>query len=266
MNNQKMNCKILVTVKDLEGIYYSKNTSKWIDIAVKRKIVPLRPSSKLAQLCGHLIGDGCLRIVPMAGGQIKFFGQIQKLMKINKIYKKLFNKKMSLVERERKNDEGYRLETTDSIVVRCLNRIGVPSGDKVLIDFDIPCWIRNGNKEVKRGFLQALFDDELECLSRDKQRPNSWKGLRLRRNKSEKLLQSGLKFFNQIILLLDDFSIKTTEAKVYNTVSYIRGDGTKTYRLVFRIKNDVDNRRKFLKEIGFIYDKKKQKSLIKSLA
>lgn len=262
-NNQKENNEILVSLKYLKKIYHLKNHRKWLKIAIERKIVPFRASPQLTQICGHLIGDGYLRLTKKAGGRLKFFGNPSKLKEIAKIYEKLFNKKIKLVERD--NGPGYKLEFADSIVVRCLHKIGVPSGDKVLTKFGIPFWILNGNREIKRKFIQAIVDDELETLCKHKDGSNSWTGLRLKMNKSEKLLPDILKFFNQIILILKEFGIETTEAKIYKNVSYIRGDGTKTYSAVFRIRNYIENRRKFFKEIGFIYDKKKQQRLIDSL-
>ena len=84
-------------------------------------------------------------------------------------------------------------------------------------------------------------------------------------NKSERNIQAGLKFFNQIIILLKEFNIETTEAKVYKNVCYVRPSGIRTYRIVFRIKNKIENRKKFYEKIGFIYSKRKQEKLIESL-
>jgi intein/homing endonuclease len=259
------NQQILVKISDLEKSYRRYKPAKYIQNSLDSKLLPLIASPQLAQLCGHLIGDGNLRITNKAGGQIKFYGKVDKLLKIQKVYFSLFNKKIKLVERERESDPGYRLETTHSIVARCLNLIGVPSGDKIINSFYVPKWIIQGDIKIKRSFLQALFDDELEGLYRDKNRLNSWRGLRLRMNKCESLLPSGIIFFNQIKGLLDDLNIESSIPKIYPNISYIRKNGTKTYRLVIRIRNNYANRLRFYQELGFIYDNKKQQSLLASI-
>lgn len=265
MYNQKINNEILVDLEDLKGIYSSKNCEKYLKAAIERKIVPLKASPELAQICGHLIGDGYLRISKTKnnGGSVRFFGEPEKLTKIAEIYEKLSNRKINLIRKYAR--EGFQLDVVDSVFARCLYKIGVPAGDKVLTKFEVPSWILNGDKEVKRRFLQALFDDELEGLYRYKKYNNTWNGLRFRMNKSEDLIPVGLKFFEQIISILKEFGIGTTEPKTYDKVAYIRPNGIKTYRMIFRINNDIENRRRFHKEIGFIYSKRKQMNLIKSL-
>ena len=113
MYNQKINNETLVKLEDLKKFYHSKNNRKWLKQAMDRKIVPLRASPHLAQICGHLIGDGYLRLTIKTGGLLKFFGTSSKLKDIAKIYEKLFNKKIKLVKRRRAWDKGYKLEFTD---------------------------------------------------------------------------------------------------------------------------------------------------------
>ncbi|HLC60454.1 MAG TPA: hypothetical protein VJJ52_03415 [Candidatus Nanoarchaeia archaeon] len=258
-----MNENILVTLEDLKGIYKNNNCKKFLKYALERKIIPLKASPELAQICGHLIGDGHLRISKTKnnGGTVRFFGEPEKLTEIAKIYEKISGRRINLIRKYSR--EGFQLDVVDSIFARCLNKIGVPSGDKVLTNFKVPYWIMNGEKEIKRKFLQALFDDELEGIH--KGATYSWKGLRLRMNKSQELIPAGLEFFNQIRLILNEFNIETTDAKAYNPISCIRQSGICTYQIVFRIKNQIDNRRRFYEEIGFIYSKRKQEKLIESL-
>lgn len=256
--------QILLQREFLNELYPTKNNKRWILAAEKRNFLPLLASPELAQICGHLMGDGYLRVTKKVGGRVKFFGDSAKLKKLAKLYQLLFKRHIPLVKRKRSNFPGYKLEITDSVVARCLSKIGVPAGDKVISKFGIPNWILASSKEVKRRFLQAIFDDELEGLYQDKYKLGSWKGLRLRMNKNSRLSWHSLVFFQQIRDLLSEFRIRTSKPKIYCTESYLRKDGVRTVRLSFRILNNLKNRKQFLKEIGFIYSKVKQKSLVKS--
>ena len=229
---------------------------------------PVRPSFSLmaeatpglSQICGHLIGDGYLGLTKINGGMIKFYGEKSKLESISKIYYSLFNKKLKLVI-----ERGYfRLETSDTVVAKCLHMIGVPSGQKVVADFEIPQWIFFGDREIKRKFLQALCDDEMESIYKDKTRLNTWKGLRLRLSKNENHLDYGMKFFTQIKQLFEEFGIKTPSPRIYRYTTHIRVDNTRNYRIILGVSTEAENRKRFFKEIGFIYDKKKQEKLFLS--
>jgi len=252
----------LLTFSDLKKEYRNHNRDWMLQDAQKRKLFPLRPSAPLAQLCGHLMGDGYLRVTKRVGGHINFCGPKEKLEDIARIYRRLFRKQLSV---RSVHGHYFRIETTDSVVARSLRHIGVPVGEKVMNPFLVPSWIFSGGTEVKRKFLQALVDDEMEGPYKNKHKPNTWTGLRLRMNKNELFLQEGLGFFYQLGILFKHFGVETTAAKIYPAVAFVRRDGTKNYRIVLRVRNNMENRLRFLREIGFIYDQKRQDKLRRSV-
>lgn len=230
-----------------------------------RKILPLPLTPNLAMICGHLIGDGTLRFSSKWAGHLKFFGSKEKLLKISKEYGTLFNKKINLVKRRRPLDKGFMLDFSDTQVVRVLNYLGVPSGAKVLSKFEVPDWILKGSKEIKRAFLQAICDDELGGLLKDKSKTNTWQGLKFKMSKKKELIKDHIIFLNQIRSLLKEFGIETSTVRISYKEEFKRKDKNITLPAYFRISIKKQNRINFFKEIGFIKEYKKQQQLINSI-
>lgn len=105
-----MNENVLVTLEDLKGIYKNNNCKKFLKYALERKIVPLKASPELAQICGHLIGDGYLRIskINKNGCAVRFFGEPDKLIKIAKIYEVISGTEINLIKKYAR--EGFQLD------------------------------------------------------------------------------------------------------------------------------------------------------------
>src|SRR3989344_1178038 len=211
----------LVNFSELDKFYKLRNQSK--DKIKERNILPLKATPLLANLCGHLIGDGTLRLTTNSG-QVKFYGGVEKL-----------------------------------------NYLGIPAGDKILTAYKIPNWIENGSTKIRKAFLQALFDDELEGLYKDKTRFNTWKGFKFKMSKRKELINEHIYFLDQIKKMLTHFGIETGSIKVDNNDKYSRKDGVISIPTYFRISTKKENRKQFYKKIGFNREKKKQENLIKSL-
>ncbi len=255
--------EVLIKRKDLEVIF---NYESSINNLLGRKVIPLHKTPLLANLCGHLIGDGGLQLRKNNEGHVRFYGTKEKLLKISDDYSIIFNKKVSLRKRQRSFDKGYMLAFADTRVVKLLSWLGVPTGDKVLKEFQVPEWIMNSNKEIKKKFLQALCDDELEGLYKEKGKPNTWHGLKFKMSKAEQHLTGHIHFLNQLRNLFLEFGIKTSEVKIAWNQPYDRKDGNITYPAYFRIQNKKSNRLKFQQEISFFRDERKSMQLAESLA
>jgi len=248
---------VLVSKEEFIGTYKHKKYGRdsWEKFE-KSGIIPLNPSPLLANLVGHLIGDGSIS-GKVDIGCLRFYGTKEKLDGIEKDMLKLFNTKIPyLIE---KTKDSFELRYNNAPLHRLFSLLEVPSGDKPIKIFGVPRWIRNGDKEVKRAFLQAICDDELSTPRRIKGRKNSWDCLKLKFSKSEKLLDNGIIFLTQIKNMFKEFHILSGEVGV--TGEYLRKDGVRTKGIYFNISSKVENRIKFYYEINFARESTK-KSLI----
>jgi|SRR3989344_1329741 len=124
-----------------------------------------------------------------------------------------------------------------------LHSVGVPKGSKVLTKFDVPQWIKD-NKEFAREYLKIAYFCE---GSRYKHSKNT-ESIKLNLNKSERLLEDGLKFMHSVKYLLSQFDIHTTN--VWITKGNIRKDEEITKVMNFKIKANSFN--KFINQIGWL--------------
>lgn len=261
--NKFNGCAVIAGFNEIQRKYNLNRLSQ--RRLIQRNILPLTPTPLLANLCGHLIGDGSLKLTNKNQGSIRFYGTEEKLNQIAKDYTSLFGKKVSLTKRVRKNDPGVKIMFSDTNIARILAHIGIPAGDKVLSAFQVPSWIINGEKEIKRSFLQALCDDELGCIYKDKIKPNTWYGLRFKMSKKKEIIIQHAFFLEQLRTLFGEFGINTSKIKVMPNQSYARKDGNISYPAYFKILNSKPNRLKFYQEVGFKRDRRKNERLIKSL-
>ena len=258
-----MSGKYLATIEDIKEKYSLNHSSK--ERLNERKFLPLKPSPLLANICAHLIGDGSIKFRNKNQGAIRFYGELEKLVRIQEDFEKLFGKKPKLLKRKRPSETGFKIDQTDTNIVRILVFIGVPPGEKVLSAFIVPKWIMSGHQEVKRAFLRGLCDDELEGLYREKGKENTWHGLKFKMSKKKALLKEHVLFKMQLKKLFQTFKIETSEVKIAHNQTFLRKDGNVTCPAYFRIGNKKDNRKRFFKEIGFQREKRKQQQLLASL-
>lgn len=253
--------KVLLSEEEFKKSFIAKNVNRSIENAKKRGVIPLKSSKYLSRIMGHIYGDGSLKGTVT---HVRFYGNKQKLEEIAKIFEIIFHIKAQIIEREDKT--GHKIDLPDCLSARCLYLIGAPKGEKVLKEFFVPSWIMNGSIEIKRNFLQAILDDELEGVLKDKNRKNTWKGLKLKMSKKIEYSESMKLFLEQIKLLLDEFGIETGDVGTYENQKFKRKDGNITMPHFFRIKCNYENRRNFFKEIGFIYSEVKSNNLYKSIS
>lgn len=121
---------------------------------------------------------------------------------------------------------------------------GAPVGDKMLIPFDVPTWIKD-NKEFSREYLRIIFYCE---GSKYKQSKNT-EAIRINFNKSERLLKDAINFMNSLKEMLKIFNIGTTNIWVCKG-NIRKRDGKITNLITFKIKSaDVNT---FINKIGWI--------------
>ncbi|MBU3957458.1 MAG: hypothetical protein KKB25_00100, partial [Nanoarchaeota archaeon] len=185
--------------------------------------LPIKYSEKLAELSGLTIGDGSIWIdrryeVPVPR-HVKFFNKDIRLLNY---YRKLTSEvfgiktkiKRRIIEHSKTNSLSDKtqnlsfLEYCSTTHATLMNMLGVPAGARVLQSYRIPEWIRNGNTEIKKGFVRGLWmcDGCIPHLTRQTKNYNGYQ-MNYTMWKSKKLSESALRFLNDIKEILEEFGI-----------------------------------------------------------
>lgn len=202
--------------------------------------LPLYPSPELASLVAHCCGDGGIHL---RNCRFEYTNSRKEIVEKVKEYANNVFKFNDPYERQlQKTNTVVKKLIYPSIIGSLLELAGAPRGRKTTIEFEIPEWIMNGSKDIKKAFLQALFDDEgsvekrfLVSLSLNKQYPYE---------------ENLLLFLNQIKKLLEDFGIDTVSVSLRKTKNEIKG--------VLRITNLL-RLEKFANEINFNHVKRRER-------
>ena len=221
------------------------------------KIYSNKELEDIAYLIGYNLGDGNLS---KNFCNTWFYGVYSDLFDIKKILLKFGVKPVIY---KYKIDNG-KMAVHDHIFSRFLYIYGAIPGDKTKNKVVIPKWILKSNKNIKRKFLQGLFDSELNKISKVENK-NHYRNLKFDNAKTLNKARDGIFFLNQIRdLLLEDFGIKT--GKVCLGRRYKRSrDNEKMQQLYFILYSNYINLYDFIIKIGFLYNSKRKKSASKIL-
>jgi DNA-directed RNA polymerase beta' subunit len=138
--------------------------------------------------------------------------------------------------------------------------LGAPFGDRVKQEFNVPSWIMNGSKMVKRQFLRGYLGGDASSPTIDKRTGYRFRTIHFKMSKLNTIKTN--KFFEDIYQLLNEFGIETTSVKIEKGNK--RKDGISH---VFKgsLRGDIVNSRNFFEKIGYIYcDDKHKKAMIAS--
>jgi len=166
--------------------------------------LPLIGNKELARLVGHAFGDGN---ISAGKRQFDFVSKdAQRIVHVKKDAKEMFScEPISQIQ----NKDGTYKVTFSTLVGEVLLIAGAPKGRKVEKRTHVPGWIMRGDKEIKREFLRALFDDDDSALfSRNYAAKNV--NLHFTRLQKEGLVV----FLNEIRELLKEFEITCSEPYV----------------------------------------------------
>ena len=142
----------------------------------------------------------------------------------------------------------FKYRCFSRIICRFLSDIGVPKGNKVKKQFQIPEWIAR-DKKYSREYLRTAFDCEGSIWFEKQPK------IRFGMCKIEELLENGIEFLEQMKSMLEEFDINST--KTWLIKGNNRKDGKITKGLYFKLKQT--SLKQFAKEIGFSDRFKKQK-------
>jgi len=165
--------------------------------------IPISSTPQLAALVAHALGDGSIgRKHFQVEYKNKNFECIQEVLEA---VKSIFDIKVPITKYER-NVYLVMLPTTIGHIL-CV--VGAIPGNKTEKDFDVPDWIKNGSFEIKKSFLQALFNDEGSVYVGSK---NSSIKIFMAKEISKK--DSLIEFFESVQRMLIDFGIKSKEVRI----------------------------------------------------
>lgn len=195
---------------------------------------------ELAAIASYLTFDGHIY------KDLSGFSFYSKDIKNLKMMEGIIKRKFGILGKYRTNTLGNNTIHTFSIfntkLAEWFYQLGVPKGEKVTQDFNVPKWIRN-NKEFSREYLKIAFLCE-GCNKENRKNPR----IHINTAKILDIINSGIKFMNTIRKMLLYFNIKSTDCTV--TGKRVRADGKISKDIRFRIITRDNN--KFINEIGWI--------------
>lgn len=215
-----------------------------------KSLFPIKSSPRLAGIVADLIGDGHLQGNPK--WRIDFTSkEISELKRFEKEMNFIFNVTGKVRKCTSNRYNTYNLAINSSPIARILFLCGVPAGQKVLIPFKIPDWIKN-DKECFRIFCRRLFTCEGSINYEVGRTPR----INLEMWKSEKLINDGQKFIESLSTLMNEYLGIISTVKVQSKKNK-RKDGIITQPI--RQYICAQSTRAFYNKIGF--EGNKQQSL-----
>lgn len=244
--------KTLVTYSKLLKMYKSREAGIESLKSIKH-LLPLYPSKRLAGIVGDMFGDGHLQ-----GPKLWRLDFTSASLKELKRFEKEFYLEFGVKGKVRKcttNIFGstYNYGINNKRIARLLFLCGVPYGNKVFQQLEIPNWILSNKLYFKR-FVQRLFDCE-GTVDVDN------KYVEICMSKNDDIINNGYEFFDQIrYRLLKYYGIVTTNVFTVSTPNR-RKDDLITRQMKFKIKRQ-DSVLKFSRSIGFETRRKQQKLIV----
>ncbi|NPA62116.1 MAG: hypothetical protein GXN95_01005 [Methanococci archaeon] len=202
-----------------------------------------------ARLLGFIIGDGHLS--KSKEGRILITATINELEGIKKDLEKLGIKASNIIEKDIKHNlDGREIKGKTSFIYidnrafyLLLNFWGVEIGNKTINGYNIPKWIKYGNKFVKREFLRGLFGADGTKPYIKKYNINGIKlGIRVENISKDKTLE----FFEEVKKMLEEFEVESD-------IRVSKIDNKNLIELIVKANNK--NYLKYLSRISYAYEK-----------
>ncbi len=272
---------INIAIQPFEGVHYqepnlpslneSEFTEKEINELRQNNLFPLTIDTLaiITKLFGYLLGDGQIYISNNRGFTCAY-GSKDDLESIKKDFAKI-GYSAGIYGRKRNHEiptkygivkfsaENYELHVSSKSLAKLFYALGYPKGIKTNTEYLVPTWILKSPLWIKRLFLAGLLGAELS-----KPRTHTKTGFdcpTLSMNKNTCLLDNARQFCIQIMVLLEEFSIKSH--KLLERPDFYNKQG-KTSRLKLQISSEETNLLKLWSNIGFEYNKKR--SILSNLA
>lgn len=201
--------------------------------------MPIKQSTNLASLIGHSFGDGDISRI-----QFTFTNKSIELLKdvSEKVDSLPVNNLRPIIVKKK----GVTTLVFPSLIKDILSTFGAPISNKITKSTVIPSWIKEGNENIKKAFIQALFDDEgcVAVKSRE---------IFLGLNKRVDLEENLDLFFKEIVRMLNDLGVEAVSVrKRLCTKGGANGDTLTETLAIYGIFNFMA----FQRNIGFTHKRK----------
>jgi len=266
--------KILISEKDLKE-NYSKKGHGFEQTTKKLKeldLLPLKMNNQklpyLIKLMAFITGDGTLTILKNGRNQIFCYGKEEDLEEIRKDVERIGFKPSRVYSRNRNHEiktsyntiKFNRTEKSIKINSQSLSLVllllGTPKGNKTINEFEIPKWLMESPKWMKRLYLASFFGAELSSPKTVTEYGFNFNSPLLSINKRKEKVVNGRKFINQIKIMLSDLGIESKLIKERDEFKNKKGEIS--IRLRLAIRANPNSLIKFWSQIGFEYNKKRQ--------
>jgi hypothetical protein len=201
--------------------------------------LPIKTSRQLTILIAKGMGDGTIE----KNFRFSFWNKDREL--VNEVCKSV-NRAVGVTRAKVNTLNDGRIQAKfNPFVGFVLNRFGVPIGDKTLQTFDVPKWIKSGDRSFKASFIRGIFDDEGSVELDVKHRTRR---IVIGMGKRAELKNSLETFLNSIKDILLEFDIKST--KIREQERFVDKNGIEKVILQFSItgKNNLE---KFFHNVNF---------------
>lgn len=246
---------------------------KTIDELKEKGLLPFIPNKEVARIIGVLHGDGFLYKSLLGFGVtnndlkmiLKLKKDIQELTKLKCEFRKI-REKGGIERIYNKNilvkNPTYQIRFNSKAIGFLLYILGVPRGLKIKQPYSVPQWIMNGNKEIKKAFLNGLFDCEFSNarISSFGSHKENLSSPRIEMSKVRGLQSDLFHYLSQLKELLSEFNVKSG-------IKYPRKYAEGKVSLTLILPNKLTNILNFINNGGFYYsnEKKQQANYIKKL-
>lgn len=128
-----------------------------LEILQRKKMIMPRKSVELAEFTGIMMGDGGIspRQITIT---LHHIDDKDYLVYVISLIRKLFGVEPSIYHRERDSTNTITVSRT-SLVDFCIDKLGLPLGNKIRQNIDIPKWILK-NQEYKKACVRGLIDTD----------------------------------------------------------------------------------------------------------
>lgn len=215
----------------------------------------------LARIVGEITGDGHLQCDGKRGTIYFYSKNYEKVKKFKKCFEVMFKLKGRIrrpIYTGKAYTSRYYVCFSSKRVAEFLKSIGTPAGNKTKNVFLVPEWIRNGKADIRRNYLQALFDCEASVYP-TKGNKVRWR-ITFEQYKSIYLKSNGKRYLCQIKKMLEGFDVHTSPVRSGKV--NVRKDGS--ISICHRFDIEKKHFICFYKNISF-EDKNKRLKLLKSL-
>src|SRR3989344_7725994 len=210
----------------------------------------------LTRICGFVLGDGH---IVRDNIRIHFSGNEDALKEVQKdldILEYESYSKIKSVVIENKIGERKIIGRSTSFFIdssslsSLLQYFGIPKGDKTIVSYNVPEFIKNGTKYVKREFIRALFGCDADKPKFV--RMNSY-ALSLRQNKANFLEKNMVEYYQEISKILSEFNVNSY-INVRNKGEIRKKDNVEVLTFELTIKPNNKNLFRFFSRMGYAYE------------